>query len=314
MVLPPPPPPSHTKQLLMSRGGHLVYFCVYTSNVRFREIDDTCWARLVYVMQRYVLGSDDVHIAIALDEERYDEDGHPLLTPYDISSTHPVSRSHKSLDKYPTKCSVNVTHKQYVRLKEFLDYHVERRTEFNSLAYYWNFCPCTRSCCTCRGRGFFCAEFIMEALLHAGIIHQEGTVDTKGEPPSCVWCLPCLLHTFCTFCCPCYEDTLMRRPLERTIPVPKPHMISVTTLLDVIRCQCPTFVWMSSRTNAHDYARRKEVDPSRLRKRAKIEETDVVVVASATRKKKSSDKKKKKKRRRQRRHRHRHKKSGKKKY
>jgi len=199
-----------------------------------------CKERLFLTMQRCILDSSDIHILIALDEgEQYE--GRRVLTPYEVGKYSTVKNSHRELKDYEHhKYRFSVTPIEHKRLKRYLHKQVRRKTDFNYAAYLSNFMPITRWC-PCEGSGLYCAQFIMNALLSAGIIRGDIQVETTGILPWFLCCIP--------LSCVCPDKSPV------LVDIPPSYQITVETLIDVIRSQRHnSWTPLSTQTSAHFYA------------------------------------------------------------
>lgn len=212
--------------------------------------------------QTAITGSYFTHVIIALDdayvtrevikfnnkhEKNKKKKAKEGLVCFEINFGKYVVAHQKSLKYYKKEkrdIIVNIT--QYNKLTKFLLHHMKNTTPFNSLAFFWNFMPITR-CCPITGTGFFCAQFVAEALINSKIlVYKTGKTEitSTGYPSSC----------FFICCCSCFyseKDIIQKK--KKILKIPDAAQITVGMLIDIIDEHCGAQL-LCENTNANDYS------------------------------------------------------------
>ncbi|MHA1682585.1 MAG: hypothetical protein ACTSUE_16730 [Promethearchaeota archaeon] len=200
-----------------------IYILTYSSRGKQMKVNTPILYKCMGKCTECITQSNDIHVVLGIEVF-----GKEQLMCYEVCYSERVQKGLKSLKFYDKEnINFNVTEEEYRLLTTFLDKHVNK-TSFNSIGFFWNFCPIL-SLCPQRGDGFFCVQLIAEALSHAKIIKLDGKVKTSGYVDTSFWsCLCCC----CGFLCPTMEG---KKP--KLIPIPHSYQITATALKDILKQQ-----------------------------------------------------------------------------
>jgi len=230
--------------MLQNRCNREVFIFVYT-NFETRE-DYTCYESTLLTIQSCLTTSNASHIIAAFkpdldwsgDVEVTDRSRNYMVC-YDVALKGNVKKTKKSLDHYDQNYVIRILDSQYTRLRRFLDRACGK--PFNKTSMFCNFLPVMRWI-GLKGKGYYCAQLVAEAMKYAKIIKLAGTVETRGyiTPMLC-----CCIPKFCS------RESKPRN----TVRVPEAHCMTVELLIDVIRRDnASTFMCLSTETNPNEYA------------------------------------------------------------